>query len=161
MRRTEFRTYLTWMSTLRFTAGVGVSFSGACGLPLVWRAGKPLHCALRPSATPNGVQPAPQSTISAAFVGHATVLKHHTLGLGLCLSLQWMQRERERKREKRVCTQNTARRHKRGVLNRSDRNFREAFSVYLSFLLARVALKLRPLTPLRIHPSRLCRFAVF
>ena len=26
------------MSTLRITAGVGVGFSGACGLPLGWRA---------------------------------------------------------------------------------------------------------------------------
>ena len=32
--------------TLRFTAGVGVSFFGAYGLPLVWRARKPLPCAL-------------------------------------------------------------------------------------------------------------------
>ena len=30
------------MSTLRFTAGVGVGFSGACGLPMVLRARKPL-----------------------------------------------------------------------------------------------------------------------
>ena len=25
------------MSTLRFTAGVGVAFSGSCGLPFVWQ----------------------------------------------------------------------------------------------------------------------------
>ena len=30
------------MSTLWFTAGVGVTCPGACGLPLVWRARKPL-----------------------------------------------------------------------------------------------------------------------
>jgi hypothetical protein len=30
------------MSTLRFTAGVGVGFSGACGLPMALRARKPL-----------------------------------------------------------------------------------------------------------------------
>ena len=63
------------MSTLRFTAGDGVSFSGACGLLLVWRARKPLPCALMSSATP-------------APVGHARVIKHHHLGLGLCLGLQ-------------------------------------------------------------------------
>ena len=69
----------------------GVSFSGTYGLPLVWSARKPLPCALRSSANPNGVQPAPQSTIPACHVGHAFVLKHHPLGLSLCLSLQWMQ----------------------------------------------------------------------
>ena len=95
---------------------------------------------------------APQSMILAGLVRHAPALRHHPLGLGLCLSLQWMQRERERKREKRVCTQNTARRHKGGVLNRSDRNFRAAFSVYLTFLLARVALKLRPLDTTSYSP---------
>ena len=36
--------------TLRFTAGVGVGFFGAYGLPLVWRARKPLPLALRSSA---------------------------------------------------------------------------------------------------------------
>ena len=35
---------------LRFTAGVGVVISGACGPPLVWRAHKPLPSALRSSA---------------------------------------------------------------------------------------------------------------
>ena len=39
------------MLTLRFTAGVGVGFSGACGPPLVWRARKPLPCALRSPAS--------------------------------------------------------------------------------------------------------------
>ena len=34
------------MPTLRFTAGVGVCSSGACGLPLGQRARKPLPCAL-------------------------------------------------------------------------------------------------------------------
>ena len=41
------------MLNLRFTAGVGVGISGACGLPLVWRARKPLPSvpsALRSSA---------------------------------------------------------------------------------------------------------------
>ena len=65
------------MLTLRFSAGVVVSSSGACRLPLVWRARKPLPCALRSSANP-------------ALIGHGPVLKHHPLGLGLCLSLQWM-----------------------------------------------------------------------
>ena len=37
---------------MRFTAGVGVSFSGACGSRLVWHARKPLPCALRSSANP-------------------------------------------------------------------------------------------------------------
>ena len=46
------------MLTLRFTAGVGVGVCGACGPPLVWRARKPLPCALRSSAKP-------------ALVGHA------------------------------------------------------------------------------------------
>ena len=65
------------MPTLRFTAGVGVIFSGAGGLRLVWRARKPLSCALRSSAAP-------------ARVGHATDIKPHLLGPGLCLSLPWM-----------------------------------------------------------------------
>ena len=34
------------MSTLRFTEGVGVGFSGACGLPLVWRVRKSLSHSL-------------------------------------------------------------------------------------------------------------------
>ena len=38
------------MLNLRFTAGVGVGISGACGPPLVWRARKPLPSALRSSA---------------------------------------------------------------------------------------------------------------
>ena len=143
---------------MRFTAGVGVSFSGACGLPLVWRAGKPLHCALRPSATPNGVQPAPQSTISAAS-SVTPPCSSTILWVWVFVLASNGCREKEREREKNEFV--LKRRHKRGVFNRSDRNFRAAFSVYLSFLLARVALKLRPLTPLRIHPSRLCRFAVF
>ena len=33
-----------------YCTGVGVGFSGACGLPLVWRARKPLPRALRSSA---------------------------------------------------------------------------------------------------------------
>ena len=65
------------MSTLRFAPGVGVCSSGACGLRLVWRARKPLPCALRSSATP-------------ARVGRATDLEPHLLGPGLCLSLRWM-----------------------------------------------------------------------
>ena len=35
------------MLNLRFTAGVGVGISGACGPPLVWRARNPLPSALR------------------------------------------------------------------------------------------------------------------
>ena len=68
------------MPTLWFIAGVGVSSSSACGLPLVCRARKPLPCALRSSATP-------------ALAGDASVLQHHPQGLGLCLclSLQWKQ----------------------------------------------------------------------
>ena len=70
------------MPTLWFIAGVGVSSSSACGLPLVCRARKPLPCALRSSATP-------------ALAGDAPVLQHHPQGLGLglclCLSLQWKQ----------------------------------------------------------------------
>ena len=68
------------MSNLWFTAGVGVGISGACGLPLVWRARKPLPCALRSSANP--------------ALGHerrASVPEHHHLVLGLCLSLPRMQ----------------------------------------------------------------------
>ena len=68
------------MSTLRFPAGVGVGFSGACGLSLVWRARKPLPCALRSSA--------------AFALGHerrALVPKHHLPVLGLSLCPQWMQ----------------------------------------------------------------------
>ena len=38
------------MLNLRFTAGVGVGISGACELPLAWRAHKPLPWALRSSA---------------------------------------------------------------------------------------------------------------
>ena len=47
---------LSWarqsMSNLMFTAGVGVGISGACGLPLGWRARRPLPCALRWLANP-------------------------------------------------------------------------------------------------------------
>ena len=38
------------MLNLRFTAGVGVGISGACELPLAWRAHKPLPWALKSSA---------------------------------------------------------------------------------------------------------------
>ena len=38
------------MLNLRFIAGVGVGISGACELPLAWRAHKPLPWALRSSA---------------------------------------------------------------------------------------------------------------
>ena len=42
------------MLTLRFTAGVGVGFSGACGPPLVWRARKPypVYSCRRPPSLP-------------------------------------------------------------------------------------------------------------
>ena len=40
------------MSTLRITAGVGVGFSGARGLPSGWRVRKPLPCTLRFSVKP-------------------------------------------------------------------------------------------------------------
>ena len=63
------------MSNLRFTAGVGVGISGACVLPLVWRARKPLPCALRSSANP-------------AALGHERrLIEHRHPVLGLCLSL--------------------------------------------------------------------------
>ena len=68
------------MSNLMFTAGVGVGISGACGLPLVWRARKPLPCALRWLAEP--------------ALGHeqcAPVHRHQHPVLGLCLSLHRMQ----------------------------------------------------------------------
>ena len=61
------------MSTLRSrVAGVGVAYAGyACF------ARKLLLCALWSSATP-------------ARVGHATDIKPHLLGPGLCLSLHWL-----------------------------------------------------------------------
>ena len=66
---------------LRFTAGVGVGISGACGPPLVWRARKPLLSALRSSA--------------ALALGlarqRAPVPEHRLPVLGLCLRPQWMQ----------------------------------------------------------------------
>ena len=58
------------MSTLRFTAGVGVNFSGTCGLRLVWRARKPLPCDhLVHSVTHSGVI---RSSAQPARVGHTT-----------------------------------------------------------------------------------------
>ena len=60
------------MLTVRLTAGVGVGFSGACGLPLVWRARKPLPCA-------------PKSSSDLA-----PVPKHHLPILGLSLRPHWM-----------------------------------------------------------------------
>ena len=53
------------MLTVRLTAGVGVGFSGACGLPLVWRVRKPLPCTLRLSAKLT------QSPLSAATTRRA------------------------------------------------------------------------------------------
>ena len=68
------------MSNLMFTAGVGVGISGACGLPLVWRARKPLPCALRSSA--------------AFALGlerrRATVPENRLPFLGLCLRPHWL-----------------------------------------------------------------------
>ena len=66
------------MLNLRFTAGVGVGISGACELPLAWRAHKPLHWALRSSAAALGratlrapaterVEPLPEPPRDAAF----------------------------------------------------------------------------------------------
>ena len=55
---------------LRFTAGVGVRSSCACGLRLVWRGRKPLPCALKSSATP-------------ARVGHAADMKPHFGGVAV------------------------------------------------------------------------------
>ena len=49
MPKFEFRNSML-NHNLRFTAGVGVVISGACGPPLVWRAHKPLPSALRSSA---------------------------------------------------------------------------------------------------------------
>ena len=57
--------------TLRLTAGAGVGFSGACGLPLGWRARKPLPCAIRSSAD-----------LVPGHERRAPVLKHHLLALG-------------------------------------------------------------------------------
>ena len=54
------------MSTLRFTAGVGVNFSGTCGLRLVWRARKPLPC---DHLVHSGVI---RSSAQPARVGHTT-----------------------------------------------------------------------------------------
>ena len=71
------------MSTLRFTAGVGVGFSGACGLPLVWRARKPLPCALGSSAD-----------FALGHEWRAPVPKHHLLFLGFCLRPHWTQSAR-------------------------------------------------------------------
>ena len=69
------------MLTVRFTAGVGVGISGACGPPLVWRARKPLPSALRSSA--------------ALALGlarqRAPVPEHRLPVLGLCLRPPWMQ----------------------------------------------------------------------
>ena len=63
------------MLTLRFTAGVGVGFSGACGPPLVWRARKPLPCALR----------SPASLALGLERRRAPVPEHCLAVLGLCL----------------------------------------------------------------------------
>ena len=69
------------MLNLRFTAGVGVGISGACGPPLVWRARKPLPSALRSSA--------------ALALGlarqRAPVPEHRLPVMDLCLRPQWMQ----------------------------------------------------------------------
>ena len=68
------------MLTLMFTAGVGVGISGACGPPWVWRARKPLPCALRSSA--------------AFALGlerrRATVPENRLPFLGLCLRPHWL-----------------------------------------------------------------------
>ena len=62
------------MLNLRFTAGVGVGISGACGPPLVWCARKPLPSALMSSA--------------ALALG----LEEHRLPvMGLCLRPKWLQ----------------------------------------------------------------------
>ena len=68
------------MLNLRFTAGVGVGFSGACGLALGWRARKLLPCAPRSSAD-----------LAPGHERGGPVPKHHPPVLGLCLSLHWMQ----------------------------------------------------------------------
>ena len=69
------------MLNLRFTAGVRVGISGACGPPLVWRARKPLPSAFRSSV--------------ALALGlarqRAPVPEHRLPVLGLCLRPQWMQ----------------------------------------------------------------------
>ena len=68
------------MLTLRFTAGVGVGVCGACGPPLVWRARKPLPCALRSSA----------SLALGLERRRAPVPEHRLPVLGLCLRPHWM-----------------------------------------------------------------------
>ena len=105
------------MLNLRFTAGVGVGISGACGPPLVWRWRKPLPSALRSSAA---------LTLGLVRL-RAPVPEHRLPVLGLCLRPPWMPPS-------------------------------VPFSLYLLFLLVRVALKLRSL---RFHSLRLCRIAVF
>ena len=68
------------MSNLMFTAGVGVGISGACGLPLGWRARKPLPCAPRSSAD-----------LAPGHERRAPVPMHHLLALGPSLRPHWMQ----------------------------------------------------------------------
>ena len=68
------------MLNLRFTVGVGVGFSGACALPLVWRARKPLPSALRSSA----------ALAFGLARQRAPVPEHRLPVLGLCLRPQWM-----------------------------------------------------------------------
>ena len=66
---------------LRFTAGIGVGISGACGPPLVWRARKPLPSALRSSA----------ALALDLTRQRASVPEHRLPVMGLCLRPPWIQ----------------------------------------------------------------------
>ena len=96
------------------------------------RARESLSCALRSLAIPMGVQPVPQSTIPVSSVTPPC--------LGALCTILWCLWVWVFVSASYVITMDAA------------------FSVYLSFLLVRVALKLRSL---RIHIPRLCRFELF
>ena len=68
------------MSTLRFTAGAGVGSCGARGLPLGWRARKPLPCA-----------PGSSADLAPGHERRGPVPKHRLLALGPSLRPHWMQ----------------------------------------------------------------------
>ena len=68
------------MSTLRFTAGVGEGSSGACGLPLGWRARKPLPCA-----------PGSSADLAPGHERRTPVPQRHLLARGPSLRPHWMQ----------------------------------------------------------------------
>ena len=72
------------MSTLRFTASVGVGSSGAC---CHMRATLALACA---QAATLCTQVVGHTRSRRRKVGDATDIKPHLLGAGLCLGLHWM-----------------------------------------------------------------------